>query len=235
METLREAEIGALAAEIAQRIDGLPVRDTAAVRAVRREFSRRLAAAPGRDVVRLAEALLRDGTVHRFVADELIANHRSALWSLTAADLERLGQGLGSWDQVDCFALYLAGPAWRERQVPDEVVHAWARSPDRWWRRAALVSSVALNVKARGGEGDTRRTLAVCSLLLDDRDDMVVKALSWALRALAGNDPAAVRDFLAARADELASRVRREVEHKLRTGLKSPRRPPATTPDTVRS
>jgi 3-methyladenine DNA glycosylase AlkD len=86
------------------------------------------------------------------------------------------------------------------------------------------VSTVALNVGARGGHGDTERTLAVCRLLADDGDDMVVKALSWALRALAGRDPTAVRAFLDTHQDKLAARVRREVEHKLRTGLKSPRR-----------
>ena len=54
-------------------------------------------------------------------------------------------------------------------------------------------------------------------------------AQSW------GQIPKAVRDFLTTHADRLASRVRREVEHKLRTGLKSPRRPPAADPATGRS
>ncbi len=33
---------------------------------------------------------------------------------------------------------------------------------------------------------------AMCALLVTDRDDMVVKALSWALRDLAKRDPGAV-------------------------------------------
>jgi 3-methyladenine DNA glycosylase AlkD len=65
----------------------------------------------------------------------------------------------------------------------------------------------------------------VCELLVDDRDDMVVKALSWALRKLSERDAPAVRRFLETRGDRLAARVRREVRHKLTTGLKSPRRP----------
>jgi 3-methyladenine DNA glycosylase AlkD len=87
-----------------------------------------------------------------------------------------------------------------------------------------LVSTVALNERALGPNGDAPRTLAVCGLLLNDRDDMVVKAMSWALRSLAERDPAAVRAFLSDTGDKLASRARRETLHKLETGLKSPRR-----------
>ena len=57
-----------------------------------------------------------------------------------------------------------------------------------------------------------------------DREDLVVKALSWALRALARRDPAAVRKFLAEHREKLAARVIREVENKLTTGRKNPRR-----------
>jgi 3-methyladenine DNA glycosylase AlkD len=60
--------------------------------------------------------------------------------------------------------------------------------------------------------------------LVADRDDMVVKALSWALRELAKRDPKAVRGFVATHGEALAARVRREVSAKLTTGLKNPRR-----------
>jgi 3-methyladenine DNA glycosylase AlkD len=125
---------------------------------------------------------------------------------------------------VDTFGCYVAGPAWHQGQLADAVVHGWAASQDRWWRRAALVSTVALNCRARGGRGDTARTLAVCERLVEDRDDMVVKALSWALRELAKRDAPAVRQFLDAHGARLAGRVRREVESKLTTGLKLSRR-----------
>ena len=46
-----------------------------------------------------------------------------------------------------------------------------------------------LNLRAAGGTGDAERTLAVCAQLAADRDDMVVKALSWALRELIVWDP----------------------------------------------
>jgi 3-methyladenine DNA glycosylase AlkD len=80
-----------------------------------------------------------------------------------------------------------------------------------------------LNSKARGGEGDSHRTLQVCRILERDRDPMVVKAMSWALRELAKVQPRAVRAYLSERRTILAPLVLREVQNKLETGLKNPK------------
>jgi hypothetical protein len=50
---------------------------------------------------------------------------------------------------------------------------------------------------------------------------MVVKALSWALRALVEWDRAAVAGFLKEHDATVAARVKREVATKLRTGRKN--------------
>ena len=143
---------------------------------------------------------------------------------MKAKSLADLGAGNDSWEEVDTFACYVAGPAWREGQVSDALIRRWASSRDRWWRRTAVVSTVALNNKARGGDGDTARTLMICKMLVADRDDMVVKALSWALRELSKRDPKSVRTFLREHHHVLAARVVREVNSKLKTGLKNPRK-----------
>jgi 3-methyladenine DNA glycosylase AlkD len=216
--------IEALGHEIDKRMRALQPLNTENLRALRREFSKRVVDASAGQVLKLALALLDHGGIeYRFVAYELVSHHRPALQSLREKDLVQLGRGLDSWAAVDTFACYLSGPAWREQQVPDSLIHRWARSPDRWWRRTALVSTVPLNNKARGGKGDTPRTLDICVRLVKDRDDMVVKALSWALRALAIRDPQAVRAFLTEHEGGLAARVKREVQNKLSTGLKNPR------------
>lgn len=194
------------------------------VRRLRRVWSRRLAQEPGIVVVNLARELIQLGDWERLVAYELVACHRAAQRALRARDVLALGRGLAGWGAVDCYAGYISGPAWREGQVSAELIHRWARSPDRWKRRAALVSTVPLNSRAHGGRGDPARTLAVCRLLAHDRDDMVVKALSWALRELAKREPEAVKTFLHEQAGRLAARVCREVRNKLETGLKNPRR-----------
>jgi 3-methyladenine DNA glycosylase AlkD len=215
-----------IADEIRTRIGSGDSWNTAALRGLRREYTRRLAAEGAPFLTELALRLVAQPPFAcRLVAYELVMHHAAASRSLRTRDVEALGRGVDSWAAVDTFACFVSGPAWRNGQVPDARIHRWARSTDRWWRRAALVSTVPLNCKARGGLGDRPRTLAVCELLLLDRDDMVVKAMSWALRELAKRDAAAVTCFLADHGPKLAARVTREVGNKLRTGRKNPRRP----------
>ena len=110
------------------------------------------------------------------------------------------------------------------RLLGDGVILKWARSQDKWWRRAALVSTVAPNVRSRGGKGDVPRTLKACRLFADDHEDTIEKALSWALCELIVHDAGAVRDFITEHEARLASRVKREVGNRLSTGVKSQRR-----------
>ncbi len=131
---------------------------------------------------------------------------------------------MNSWDSVDAFGRTLSGPAWLHGLASDALIHGWATYDDLWWRRAALVSTVALNMRSHGGNGDTPRTLEICEMLVADREDMVQKALSWALRELVWHDSDAVRSFLDVHDEHLAARVKREVRSKLTTGLKNSRR-----------
>jgi len=84
-----------------------------------------------------------------------------------------------------------------------------------------VVSTVALNLKSRGGKGDTSRTIEICEQVVDDHHDMIQKALSWALRELSKRDREAVLDFMERNMNRLASRVVREVNHKLEFGTKN--------------
>jgi len=72
--------------------------------------------------------------------------------------------------------------------------------------------------------------LKICKLLANDHEDMIVKALSWALRELVVHDPQAVWGFLETYESVLAGRVRREVTNKLISGLKHPRKPANWSP-----
>lgn len=212
-----------IAAEIHSRVKSLPVQNTPSVRSVRREFSRSLRGEDGRFVLDVAN-LLRFQYGYRGIPCELILTHKGAFHLLDERELEELGRGMDSWWSVDSFACMLSGPAWRDGLISDDVILKWAGSRDKWWRRAALVSTVALNTRSHGGTGDVPRTLKICSLLVDDHEDMVEKALSWALRALVVHDLREVDDFVVEHENRLGARVKREVRNKLRTGLKSPRR-----------
>ena len=198
-----------------------PQLTTAAVRQIRRRVSKDLTSSPDDVLHAVALALTqRDRLFDRFIAAELIAEHPTALRTLSVSDLRRLGRGMDSWGDVDVFACFLAGQLWRMGRVSDAEIHRWARASDRWWRRAGVVSTVPLNNRARGGSGDAARTLGVCRLVVDDRDPMVVKALSWALRELAKQDPVAAGRFLEKYEARVAGLVHREVTAKLETGRK---------------
>jgi 3-methyladenine DNA glycosylase AlkD len=84
-------------------------------------------------------------------------------------------------------------------------------------------------MRSQGGYGDSERTLMICEILVGDHEDMIVKAMSWALRELLVHDPQAVSDFLERHDSQVASRVKREVRNKATSGLKNPR------PDSRRS
>ena len=210
------------AKDIADELDALRSRSVLEVRRTRRRWSSALQPEEPAAVLAVADALLAT-TAPRFFAYELVLCHRAALSLVDQAVAERLAGDLDSWGEVDAFSTLIAGPAWLGRHLPDEAVHQWAVSNNRWWRRAALVSTTGLNVPNRGGLGDTARTLAVCERLVHDRDETVEKALSWALRELVRHDPAAVASFVDDHLAELAPRVCREVRSKLTTGLKNKR------------
>jgi 3-methyladenine DNA glycosylase AlkD len=216
-----------LAGDVRRSLASLPRADTPSVRALRRQCSKALAEAAPKIVLRFVRSLLDGaGWAERVVAYEVLAAHEGAFGLLNDRLVETMARALSDWGSVDLFGVTVLGQAWRAGLVTDQKILAWGRSEDRWRRRLALVATVPLNSRARGGNGDARRTLRVCRLLLGDSDDMVVKAMSWSLRELAKRDPKIVERFLVIEEDRLAPRVTREVRNKLRTGLKSPRRQP---------
>jgi 3-methyladenine DNA glycosylase AlkD len=203
---------------------GAPVPE---IRKILRPLARSLRGEPASQVLDVARSLL--GTdVHeaRQMAFELVGGRKDVLDGLDAELIESLGCGNDNWASVDCFSVFVSGPCWRNGAIGDEDVLRWARSEDRWWRRTALVSTVPLNMRSRGGTGDVPCTLRVCTELVGDPDPMVAKALSWALRSLCGIDPGAVEDFLHTHGDAVPALVRREVTNKLTTGLKGGGRRP---------
>ena len=215
-------DVRKIAAEFDTEIRALAVLNTPNARAIRRKYSQKLKRVRTEFILEFARVLFNKYK-HRWAAYELIKDHKAAFQCMREKELEDFGRGINSWWTVDSFARILSGPAWLNRQVSDKLIHKWARSKDRWWRRAALVSTVALNIRSQGGYGDVPRTLEVCKMLADDHDDMIAKAMSWALRVLAVHNPDAVVNFLKKYEQKLAARVKREVRNKLKTGLKNPK------------
>lgn len=156
----------------------------------------------------------------QMVAYEFLWKNKKALQALTNEHIMALGKNLDNWVSVDVYCLSITGYCWRTGILEDQTIEQWARDENVWIRRSALVSTVPLNLRARGGTGDVERTLRICQLLVDDRKDMIVKAMSWALRELSKSDRQAVEAFMEEYAERIHSRVKREVATKLLTGKK---------------
>ena len=192
------------------------------IRKVVRDLRKRTRDESAATVFKLAMAIIKRNTLEgRKAAFEIFAGHKGAMASLNLKRLETLGKGIDNWLSVDGFACDLSGAAWREGQIKDADIKRWARSKDPWWRRAAVVSTVPLNLKSRGGSGHSKRTIMICEMAVGDDHVMVHKALSWALRSLIDIDRKAVSSFLKKHDSKLPALVKREVNRKLTTGKKN--------------
>lgn len=189
-----------------------------------KEYAPKVADWTPEDVIELALRLWELGKWNlRWVGADLITRNPGVHKKLSWKDLKKFGDMMDHWGTVDIFHS-LAGPAWKRGQITDKRVLSWTKSPNRWWRRAALVCTVTFNRKSVGGTGNTEKTLMVCQELVSDRDDMVVKAMSWALRELIPWDRKAVEEFLKTYDDQLAALIKREVRNKLVYGVKTPKK-----------
>ncbi|MDF1663386.1 MAG: DNA alkylation repair protein [Planctomycetota bacterium] len=189
--------------------------------AVLRQFKKPLKNEDPDFLYRLSDDLVSlENTECRRMAYELLYGLPHSFQSLNKARVEFLGRGLDNWACVDNFSLNIAGPAWRRGSLEDKTLVSWSQSDDQWWRRAAVVATIPLNLKSRGGTGDVARTLLICEKVVEDKSLMVQKALSWALRALVPIQRASVEDVLKRYESKLTALVKRELKKKLRTGKK---------------
>jgi 3-methyladenine DNA glycosylase AlkD len=135
---------------------------------------------------------------HRLAALVVMAERarRSTLRRGDPAELELIHQTylantayVNNWDLVDVSAKPIVGGHLQHRDRAP--LYALARSALIWDRRIAMVGSQWF---LRAGETDD--LFALAALLLDDRHDLMHKAVGWSLREAGKRDPAALRRFL---------------------------------------
>jgi 3-methyladenine DNA glycosylase AlkD len=96
---------------------------------------------------------------------------------------------IDNWDLVDLGAWDVVG-RWLVDQ-PREVLDDLARSSDMWERRTAILATMAFI-----REGQLDDTFRIAEILLRDDEDLIHKAVGWALRAAGDSDRARLRAFL---------------------------------------
>jgi 3-methyladenine DNA glycosylase AlkD len=124
------------------------------------------------------DALLDDAEHEHRLAGVLLLNDAARRSPEAAATryLAAVRRGrVNNWDLVDASAEYALG-GWlydRDRSVLDDL----AASPVLWERRVAVIATFAFIKR-----GDPSTTLALAERLLDDRHDLMHKAVGWMLR-----------------------------------------------------
>jgi 3-methyladenine DNA glycosylase AlkD len=192
------------------------------VRRIARSHARELKGDPAKAVDVALALVARKNHDARQVAYEMVGAIPAARDGLGVKRLEALAEGNDNWAAVDGFCSALSGPQFAAGVLSASVLDRWARSRDPWKRRAALATvAIAFQRASLRERSPVEASMRVCALLVDDRHDHVVKALSWALRSLSSRDRALVERFLAEHEARLAARVKREVARKLTTGTKN--------------
>ena len=92
---------------------------------------------------------------------------------------------ISTWADHDGLVHHLMAPAVAAKPARVKDVFRWAKSRDRWHRRAACVALI------RGARARMffPQIVKLSNILLADEDDMVQKGLGWLLRETAKYDP----------------------------------------------
>jgi 3-methyladenine DNA glycosylase AlkD len=125
-------------------------------------------------------AVLEEKVATVFLLEKLDAEFGDKEFKLFQSWLDRIS----SWADHDALVHYLISPMVASKPARTRIVFRWAKSPNRWHRRAACVALI------RGARAKMffPEITKMSDLLLRDEDDMVQKGLGWLLRETAKFD-----------------------------------------------
>lgn len=149
---------------------------------------------PKADILGLCEELLSVGnSEERGAAFEWAARLRKQLGPADFPRLERwLRHHVSNWAACDSLCCGVLGFFLLDHPGFLPRLRTWARSKNRWERRAAAVAHI---VSIRNGRA-FREAYRVTDLLLEDSDDMVQKGYGWLLKVIADSRPREVFEFV---------------------------------------
>lgn len=146
-------------------------------------------------------------TLKRLV-DQLFATDFHDLRSAAIAILERCEQQLaradlpwlialvrqsGTWAHVDWLCTRVIGRVLDREPAAAQYVRRWARDPDLWVRRAALLVQLE---PLRQTRGDFSLFTEVAAPMLEEREFFIRKAIGWVLRETSKKRPELCLQFL---------------------------------------
>lgn len=156
------------------------------IRKLAKRFSRVIANDAGIDYL----FAICDDLFHGKVLEEkvlavfMLQYHLEELTDKHFRGLVRWLDRVSTWADHDALVSYLLGPMLVEKRERAALTAKWAKSRDRWHRRAAAVSLIRGVRQKRF----VREAKTVTLMLLSDKDEMVLKGVSWLLREQAKYD-----------------------------------------------
>ena len=98
---------------------------------------------------------------------------------------------VNNWDLVDASAHKIVGQAILDKVINAKILDTLVDSKNMWERRVAIIATMAM---IRVGQYDA--TLRIAKKLLSDKEDLMHKAVGWALREVWKKDSARCEEFL---------------------------------------
>jgi len=106
---------------------------------------------------------------------------------------------ISNWACCDTFCNHTVGEFLMRFPKCVGGLSKWAKSPNRWVRRAAAVSLIVPARKSIFVD----EALKIADILLEDKDDMVQKGYGWLLKTAAESNPERVIDFVMKRKSKM--------------------------------
>ena len=117
-------------------------------------------------------------------------------------------QFINNWDLVDASAEYIVGDFLLDKGK--NPIYQLARSKSLWERRISIMSTFCYIKRGQYAE-----TLAVAKTLLNDKEDLIHKAVGWMLREVGKRDLSLEEEFLKANYKEMPRTMLRYAIEKL--------------------
>lgn len=117
---------------------------------------------------------------------------------------------INNWDLVDSSAPHIVG-GWLADRRPRDPLDRLARSPHLWSRRVAMLATLFFIQR-----GEHRDAIRIATLLVNDRHDLIHKAVGWMLREVGKRASATVlTSFLERHAARMPrTMLRYAIEHR---------------------
>jgi 3-methyladenine DNA glycosylase AlkD len=115
------------------------------------------------------------------------------------------------WAHVDYLATKVIAAALAKAPEAEQAerIRRWARDPELWVRRTALLVQ---HDELKKGRGDFALFAEIAAPMLEEKVFWIRKAIGWVLREVSKKRPALVQGFIRAHGERMSGLTRREAE-----------------------